>query len=88
MEATTARAASDVRQNPIAHGGSRAAEAQARFPKMKIVGLRYFNVFGPRENYKGKAASMIWQLAGQMLAGRNPRLLKHTRPDGSRTRWG
>ena len=44
--------------------------------KLKIVGLRYFNVFGPRENFKGPAASMIYQLAQQMLAGRRPRVFK------------
>ncbi|MDL1971088.1 MAG: ADP-glyceromanno-heptose 6-epimerase [Candidatus Desulfofervidaceae bacterium] len=41
-----------------------------------IVGLRYFNVFGPREDYKGKMASMIWQLANQMKAGQRPRIFK------------
>jgi len=53
-----------------------ANEARKRFPKMKIVGLRYFNVFGPREKHKAKAASMIWQLAQQMLAGKAPRIFE------------
>ena len=53
-----------------------AAEAQSRWPKMRVIGLRYFNVFGPREGFKGKAASMIWQLAEHMLAGRNPRIFE------------
>lgn len=44
--------------------------------KIKIIGLRYFNVFGLREQYKGKSASMIWQLAQQMLNRRNPRIFK------------
>ncbi len=44
--------------------------------KLKIVGLRYFNVFGPRESFKGAAASMIYQLAQQILAGRRPRIFK------------
>lgn len=39
-----------------------------------IVGLRYFNVFGPREKYKKKAASMIYQLASQMKQGKRPRI--------------
>ncbi len=39
-----------------------------------IVGLRYFNVFGPREKYKNKAASMIWQLSEQMKEGKRPRI--------------
>ena len=45
--------------------------------KMHIVGLRYFNVFGPREQAKGKAASMIFHLMNQIKAGQNPRLFKH-----------
>ena len=39
-----------------------------------IVGLRYFNVFGPREASKGKAASMIYQLAWQMKQNKRPRI--------------
>ena len=31
-----------------------------------ITGLRFFNVYGPRESYKGKAASMILQLYHQL----------------------
>jgi len=42
-----------------------------------LVGLRYFNVFGPKENFKGKMASMIYQLARQMKAGKNPRIFKY-----------
>lgn len=38
------------------------------------VGLRFFNVFGPGEEAKGKMASMSRQLAKQMLAGDRPRL--------------
>ena len=44
--------------------------------KMNIVGLRYFNVFGPREKYKGRAASMIYHLGRQIRAGKNPRIFK------------
>ena len=39
-----------------------------------IVGLRYFNVYGPGEDHKGKFASMIHQLARQMRAGNRPRI--------------
>ncbi|MFA6315962.1 MAG: ADP-glyceromanno-heptose 6-epimerase [Elusimicrobiota bacterium] len=53
-----------------------AAGAQKRHPEMRIVGLRYFNVYGPRERFKGAAASMTWQLAQQMLAGKNPRVFE------------
>ena len=44
---------------------------------LRIVGLRYFNVFGPGEKHKGKAASMVYQLYRQMSAGRNPRIFKY-----------
>jgi len=39
-----------------------------------VVGLRYFNVYGPGEAHKGKFASMIGQLARQMKAGKRPRI--------------
>lgn len=51
--------------------------AKKRYKKNTIVGLRYFNVFGPREKFKGKMASMIYQLALQMKSGKNPRIFKH-----------
>ena len=50
--------------------------AEKLFDKMHIVGLRYFNVFGPREAYKGRPASMIYHLAKQIKANKNPRLFK------------
>lgn len=40
-----------------------------------IVGLRYSNVYGPREAHKGPRATMIYQLAQQMRHG-NPRLFR------------
>ncbi len=43
-------------------------------PSWKIAGLRYFNVYGPREGHKGVPASMAWHLAGQMLMGKRPRI--------------
>jgi ADP-L-glycero-D-manno-heptose 6-epimerase len=46
-------------------------------PSWRIVGLRYFNVYGPREAHKGRMSSMVWQLYGQMKAGRRPRVFKH-----------
>jgi ADP-L-glycero-D-manno-heptose 6-epimerase len=39
-----------------------------------IVALRYSNVYGPGEAHKGKFASMIYQLAKQMRAGKRPRI--------------
>lgn len=44
---------------------------------MKIIGLRYFNVFGPGEDYKGKMASMVYQLYKQMKEGKRPRVFKY-----------
>lgn len=39
-----------------------------------VIGLRYFNVYGPGEHHKGSFASMIHQLAVQMRSGRRPRV--------------
>lgn len=46
------------------------------FSKMHIVGLRYFNVFGPREAGKGRPASMIYHLAKQIKEEKVPRIFK------------
>ncbi|MBC8500879.1 MAG: ADP-glyceromanno-heptose 6-epimerase [Nanoarchaeota archaeon] len=51
--------------------------AKQAFKGNTLVGLRYFNVFGPREHFKGKMASMIYKLARQMRAGKNPRIFKY-----------
>lgn len=47
-----------------------------KIAKSPIVGLRYFNVFGPHEQYKGKVASMIYQLSEQIRAGKKPRIFE------------
>ena len=44
---------------------------------MTIIGLRYFNVYGPGEYHKGKMASMVYQLYNQMKAGKRPRVFKN-----------
>ena len=49
-------------------------QARTDYPQLHIVGLRYFNVYGPGEAHKKHMASMIHQLAGQMLAGKRPRI--------------
>jgi ADP-L-glycero-D-manno-heptose 6-epimerase len=46
-------------------------------PDWIIIGLRYFNVYGPREAHKGVPASMIYHLSKQMKAGQRPRIFKH-----------
>ena len=43
-------------------------------PDLSIVGLRFFNVYGPREYYKAHTSSMVIQLGHQILDGRMPRL--------------
>ncbi|MEM1158977.1 MAG: ADP-glyceromanno-heptose 6-epimerase [Verrucomicrobiota bacterium] len=45
-------------------------------PDWKISGLKYFNVYGPREAHKGVPASMIYHLAKQMHEGKRPRIFK------------
>ena len=45
-------------------------------PEMTIVGLRFFNVYGPREYYKAKTASIVIQLGHQILDGNAPRLFE------------
>ncbi len=41
-----------------------------------IVGLRYFNVYGPREYFKDKTASMVLQFGLQLLKGESARLFE------------
>jgi ADP-L-glycero-D-manno-heptose 6-epimerase len=43
---------------------------------MTIVGLKFFNVYGPREYYKAKTSSMVIQLGHQILDGKVPRLFE------------
>jgi ADP-L-glycero-D-manno-heptose 6-epimerase len=45
-------------------------------PDLIIVGLRFFNVYGPREYYKANTSSMVIQLGHQILDGKAPRLFK------------
>jgi len=39
-----------------------------------VVGLRYFNVYGPREAHKGTMASVAFHLFNQVERGENPKL--------------
>jgi len=54
-----------------------ARRAAAESPGWIIIGLRYFNVYGPREAHKGVPASMVYHLAQQMKTGQRPRIFKH-----------
>ena len=49
---------------------------QNKNQNMKIIGLRFFNVYGPREYFKAKTSSMVVQLGHQILDGKVPRLFK------------
>jgi len=67
-------------ENPYGFSKLLMDQAASRYlnenPDMTIVGLRYFNVYGPREFYKGKTASMVIQLGHQILDGKVPRLFE------------
>lgn len=55
----------------------------------KLVGLKYFNVFGPNEEHKGKMASAITRMVPQILKGEPIKLFKSTDPrftDGNQQR--
>ncbi len=43
---------------------------------ISIVGLKYFNVYGPREFFKNKTASMVIQFGHQILNGQTPKLFE------------
>jgi ADP-L-glycero-D-manno-heptose 6-epimerase len=43
-----------------------------------VVGLRYFNVYGPRERHKGRMASMVYQLYRQLKENGRARLFEGT----------
>ena len=45
-------------------------------PNLKIIGLKFFNVYGPREYFKDKTSSMVIQLGHQILNGSAPRLFE------------
>ena len=53
-----------------------AVRAAAESPDWIIIGLRYFNVYGPREAHKGVPASMVFHLSKQMKAGQRPRIFE------------
>jgi hypothetical protein len=46
------------------------------YPDFKIVGLRYFNVYGKNEFFKDKTASMVLQFGLGILGGNTPRLFE------------
>ena len=54
----------------------------------QIVGLRYFNVYGPREAHKGSMASVVWHLTRQLEETGELRLFQgsHGYGDGEQRR--
>ncbi|MHB8345586.1 MAG: ADP-glyceromanno-heptose 6-epimerase [Acidiferrobacterales bacterium] len=44
----------------------------------QVVGLRYFNVYGPREQHKGSMASVAYHFNNQVLGGSRVRLFEGT----------
>ena len=48
----------------------------AAAPDSQVVGLRYFNVYGPREQHKGSMASVAFHFSNQVLADGEARLFE------------
>ncbi|WP_039358349.1 ADP-glyceromanno-heptose 6-epimerase [Candidatus Protochlamydia amoebophila] len=46
----------------------------------KIVGLKYFNVFGPNEYHKGRMASAVNKMVPEILKGETVKLFKSSEP--------
>ena len=67
-------------ENPYAYSKYIMDQIAANYSKknqdLKIIGLRFFNVYGPREYFKKKTSSMIIQLGHQILNGNAPRLFR------------
>jgi ADP-L-glycero-D-manno-heptose 6-epimerase len=47
-----------------------------RSATVPVVGLRYFNVYGPGEGHKGRMASVAWHCFGAVKRGEAPRLFE------------
>ncbi|MDA8755356.1 ADP-glyceromanno-heptose 6-epimerase [Candidatus Pseudothioglobus singularis] len=47
-----------------------------KHPDLTLIGLRFFNVYGPKEYYKGSTSSIVIQLGHQILNGNKPRLFE------------
>jgi ADP-L-glycero-D-manno-heptose 6-epimerase len=55
-----------------------AGQYAQKYDHISIVGLRYFNVYGPREFFKNKTSSMVVQFGHQLLSGKNPKLFENS----------
>ncbi len=47
------------------------------FQEMHIIGLRYFNVYGPREEHKGRPSSMIYHIITKIMNNEKIKLFKY-----------
>jgi ADP-L-glycero-D-manno-heptose 6-epimerase len=47
----------------------------------RVVGLKYFNIFGPNENHKGRMASMVYKMVPVVQQEGVVRLFKSTDPE-------
>tara|TARA_B100000795_G_scaffold50051_1_gene32872 strand:+ start:106 stop:1110 length:1005 start_codon:yes stop_codon:yes gene_type:complete len=69
-------------ENPYGYSKLLMDQIASRFalenPNMTIVGLRFFNVYGPGEFYKAKTSSMIIQLGHQILDNTPPALFENS----------
>ena len=67
-------------ENPYGYSKYVMDQIAARYsnqnPDLKIIGLKFFNVYGPREYFKDKTSSMVIQLGHQILNGCAPRLFE------------
>jgi ADP-L-glycero-D-manno-heptose 6-epimerase len=50
--------------------------SENKVPESQVVGLRYFNVYGPREQHKGSMASVAWHLNQQIQANGKVKLFE------------
>lgn len=66
------------------------AQAESGRPQPpKWAGLKFFNVYGPRESHKGRMASVVWQAYRQIRETGRMKLFKSSDPaypDGGQTR--
>jgi len=67
-------------ENPYGYSKYAMDQIAAKFskenPDIKVIGLKFFNVYGPREYFKNKTSSMVIQLGHQILNGLAPRLFE------------
>jgi ADP-L-glycero-D-manno-heptose 6-epimerase len=49
---------------------------RAEPPAIPVVGLRYFNVYGPRESHKGRMASVVFQCFEAIRRGEPPQVFE------------